>query len=87
MRRQSSHTFVGMALLCLTVPMGSPLQAAPEPLPPDPMIQSLVSMVSADTLESHVLTMVDFFTRNTVSDTTSPTQGIGAARQMGFQVA
>ena len=50
MRRRSSRTFVGLALLYLGLPIASPGAQTPAPLPPDPMIQSLVNMVSADTL-------------------------------------
>lgn len=65
----------GLLLLGATGP-----GADPAPLPTDPAIESLVGMVSADSLEAYVNTMADFFTRHANSDTTSPTQGIGAAR-------
>ena len=47
----------------------------------DPRIQKLVAAVSHERLERLLTTLVSFGTRNTLSDTTSPTRGIGAARQ------
>jgi hypothetical protein len=51
--------------------------------PPDrqPVLRELVGEVSADTLRSVLTKLVGFGTRNTLSDTLSPTRGIGAARR------
>jgi len=47
----------------------------------DPRIQALVAAVSEERLKMLVETLAGFHTRNTLSDTTSSTRGIGAARQ------
>jgi len=49
-------------------------------LPLNPEVQALVDSVSAARIEASVVRLVGFFTRHTVSDTTSLTIGIGAAR-------
>lgn len=46
----------------------------------DPAIKNMVEEVSADYLEASVRKLVSFGTRHTLSDTTSKTTGIGAAR-------
>ncbi|QKJ31432.1 M20/M25/M40 family metallo-hydrolase [Mucilaginibacter mali] len=46
----------------------------------DPAIKQLVDEVSAQNVESIVRKLVSFKTRHTMSDTTSKTEGIGAAR-------
>ena len=72
-------TFPGCAAAALLL-TGAAASADPSPLPADPAIQTLVDMVSPDSLESHVAALAGFHNRNTVSDTLSATQGIGAAR-------
>src|SRR6476646_8985010 len=54
----------------------------PTPLmpPADPAIQKLVDEISAKNLEADIRKLVSFGTRHTLSDTQSPTRGIGAAR-------
>lgn len=47
----------------------------------DPAIAQMVREVNADSLQSYVRAMVAFGTRNTLSNQTSPTRGIGAARK------
>lgn len=47
----------------------------------DPQIYDIVDAVSADRLESDIRTLAGFGTRHTMSDTTSDTRGIGAARR------
>src|SRR4029079_6415791 len=47
----------------------------------DPRIESLVAAISVDRLKALDTTLVGFGTRNTLSDATSKTRGIGAARQ------
>lgn len=49
--------------------------------PTDPRIEKLVASISEERLQRLLETLVSFGTRNTMSDTTSPTRGIGAARQ------
>ncbi|MDP4247851.1 MAG: M20/M25/M40 family metallo-hydrolase [Bacteroidota bacterium] len=46
----------------------------------DPEIESMVREVSPDSLQSYIKSMVSFGTRSTVSSTTDPKRGIGAAR-------
>ena len=46
----------------------------------DPIIESMVSEINSDSLKSHIQNLVKFGTRNTLSTTTDPKKGIGAAR-------
>lgn len=46
----------------------------------DPQIQSMAAEVSKDSLQSYIKKLVSFGTRNTLSSTTDPKRGIGAAR-------
>jgi hypothetical protein len=46
----------------------------------DPVIESLVSEINADSLKSHIQNLVKFGTRSTLSTTSDPKRGIGAAR-------
>jgi hypothetical protein len=55
--------------------------ADPVPLPADPQVLALVNQLHQDSLYADVASLVNFHTRHTYSDTTSATQGIGAARQ------
>src|SRR4030095_4285284 len=59
---------------------------AQEITPPaaDPRIQKIVASISEDRLSALLQTLAGFGTRNTLSDTSSPTRGIGAARQWIF---
>ena len=54
---------------------------APENAALDPRIEKLVASVSEDRLQQLLQKLVSFGTRNTLSDATSTTRGIGAARQ------
>lgn len=47
----------------------------------DPVIEKMTAEVNADSLRSYILKLVSFGTRSTLSTTTSPTKGIGAARE------
>jgi hypothetical protein len=47
----------------------------------DQKIYDIIESVSADRLEADITTLADFGTRHTLSDTTSDTRGIGAARR------
>jgi hypothetical protein len=49
-------------------------------LPLNPVVQALVDSVSVERIQQSVLTMIDFHTRNSASDTTSLTTGTGATR-------
>ena len=46
----------------------------------DPVIENMVNEVNADTLKSYINKLVSFGTRHTLSTTTDPRKGIGAAR-------
>src|SRR5476651_177948 len=46
----------------------------------DPKIEQMVNEVSSKNIEAIVRKLVSFKTRHTLSDTTSKTEGIGAAR-------
>jgi peptidase M28-like protein len=50
----------------------------------DTRISKLVASISESRMEQLLRTLASFGTRNTLSDTTSPTRGIGAARQWIF---
>jgi len=61
-----------------------PLRAQGDaPVPParDMRISAIIDSVSAARIERDIRTLVGFGTRNTLSDTLSPTRGIGAARR------
>lgn len=47
----------------------------------DPVIEKLAAEVNADSLKSYIQKLVSFGTRSTLSSTTHPTRGIGAARE------
>jgi hypothetical protein len=69
------------AFLLLLAPLTALAQKPAPLLPPaDPAIQMLVDEISAKNLEADVRKLVSFGTRHTLSDTQSPTRGIGAAR-------
>ena len=53
----------------------------PERSVADPRIERLIASVSGQRLEQLLTKLVSFGTRETLSDTTSPVRGIGAARQ------
>src|SRR5262245_37814012 len=50
----------------------------------DPRIVKLVASISEQRLQQIEEKLTSFVTRNTLSDTTSPVRGIGAARQWIF---
>ncbi len=63
-------------------PVLAQAQATGAPPPAvDPQIEAMMPEVSPEHLRSYVQAMVDFGTRHTLSDTTSDTRGIGAARR------
>ncbi len=51
----------------------------------DPAIEQMVKEISSDSLRSHVLKMVSFGTRHTLSSVTDKKKGIGAAREWVVQ--
>ena len=46
----------------------------------DPVIEQMVAQVNADSVQSYIQQLVKFDTRSTISTTTDPKKGIGAAR-------
>ena len=68
-----------LILMCLALPAIAAAQGAPRP-DADPRIEKLVAAVSEQRLRELLTRLVSFGTRNTLSDQTSPTRGIGAAR-------
>jgi hypothetical protein len=47
----------------------------------DPVLEKMVAEVNADSLKSYIYKLVSFGTRSTLSTTTHPAKGIGAARE------
>jgi Peptidase family M28 len=73
--------------LLLAAALAIPAVAAADTTPPpsiDPRIVKLVESISEDRLETLLRTLVGFGTRNTLSDASSTTRGVGAARQWIF---
>ena len=68
---------ISLFALLLGATVGS---AAPAPKP-NPQIASVVKEISADKIEANIRKLVSFGTRHTLSDATSETRGIGAARR------
>ena len=78
--RPHRHAFLAAAVvLSVAIPGAqSPADGA------DPRIQQLVASISEARLRTLVTTLAGFGTRETLSTTSSPTRGIGAARQWIF---
>src|SRR5687768_13078606 len=68
-----------LLMLCLIVPSVAAAQTAPRP-DADPRIEKIVASISEERLKELLTKLVSFGTRNTLSDQTSTTRGIGAAR-------
>jgi hypothetical protein len=68
-----------MVGLLVAMPCVSNAQNAPRP-DADPRIEQIVASISEARLKELLTKLVSFGTRNTLSDQTSPTMGIGAAR-------
>jgi hypothetical protein len=95
MRTRIVSTALAAVLLGPASPVSVSAQAQAQPPAPgapaaavrpdaDPRIQALVAAISVDRLRTLDTTLVGFGTRNTLSNQTSPTRGIGAARQWIF---
>src|SRR5262245_58462806 len=81
-------TLVPSLIFFVAAVQGSPepqngLQNGPIP-DADTRIEKLVASISEQRLQQIEEKLTSFLTRNTLSDTTSPTRGIGAARQWIF---
>jgi acetylornithine deacetylase/succinyl-diaminopimelate desuccinylase-like protein len=71
---------LSVALLAIALALPATAWAqAPRP-DADPRIEKIVASISEERLKSLLEKLVSFGTRNTLSDQTSTTQGIGAAR-------
>jgi hypothetical protein len=68
-------------LAVLAMDSGARAQAPAPASPVDPRIVKLIDSISEERLQQLLTKLVSFGTRNTLSDATSPTRGIGAARQ------
>lgn len=70
-------------LLCAIagVLLAACLEAQPSVVDVDPRIEALVASISEERLEELLTQLVSYETRHTLSDPTSTTRGIGAARQ------
>jgi hypothetical protein len=51
----------------------------------DPEVRQMLNSVSADSMRTYLTALVGFGTRHTMSDTLSPTRGIGAARRYIYE--
>src|SRR5512145_981783 len=69
------------AWLLTALAAGTASAQVPTPPARDVRIDGLVAAISADRIEADVRRLVGFGTRHTLSDTLSPTRGIGAARR------
>ncbi len=74
--------FLAVATI-LATPATARAQDPPAGLPAevDPRIQDIIGAVSPERIERAIRTLAGFGTRHTLSDTTSTTRGIGAARR------
>jgi Zn-dependent M28 family amino/carboxypeptidase len=68
-------------LFPLILILAYPYMVQSQDLTIDPQMYEIIDKVSADRLESDIRTLAGFGTRHTMSDTTSNTRGIGAARR------
>jgi Zn-dependent M28 family amino/carboxypeptidase len=68
-----------IAVLVLLVQTSASAQSTPRP-DADPRVETIVAAVSEQRMRDMLARLVSFGTRNTLSDQTSPTRGIGAAR-------
>jgi hypothetical protein len=69
------------ALLISVLIAGSAAADSPAPSSDHPLLRQIVAEVSPDELHATIEHLVGFGTRHTLSDTTSDTRGIGAARR------
>ena len=79
MSRIVSVVFAALFLFAVA-PAQAQHDSAPPP-PVDPRIHDIVAAISAERVEADIRALAGFGTRHTLSDTTSETRGIGAARR------
>jgi len=75
---------ITIAALAMLVVVSPGTMRAAAPADTDPRIAKLVAAVSESRMEQLLQTLVSFGTRNTLSDPSSSTRGVGAARQWIF---
>jgi hypothetical protein len=68
-------------ILMLGAALSASSSASARPAPKQPLLKALATQVSAERLQATDSRLVAFGTRHTLSDTTSETRGIGAARR------
>ncbi|GAB1406173.1 M20/M25/M40 family metallo-hydrolase [Thermomonas brevis] len=74
-----------LTALAIALPAAAPAFAQGEPPPAaNPLLDAIGTAPSVATIERDIRTLVGFGTRHTLSDTTSDTRGIGAARRWIF---
>jgi hypothetical protein len=78
---RGTRRIIATAIICSALCAADAVAQAPAGPDLDPRIEKLVAAISQSRLERLMTTLVAFGTRNTLSDTTSATRGIGAARQ------
>ncbi|HQT91617.1 MAG TPA: M20/M25/M40 family metallo-hydrolase, partial [Candidatus Kryptobacter bacterium] len=67
-------------IFALKPPKSSPADNGDSSLSARDVVMKVLDAISADSIHTYDLKLVSFGTRHTMSDTTSPTRGIGAAR-------
>ncbi|HVC19124.1 MAG TPA: M20/M25/M40 family metallo-hydrolase [Vicinamibacterales bacterium] len=72
-------------LVVVATPSTAPAQEAGDHITRDPQIVKLLGAISPDRLIATVRKLQSFHTRNLMSETDSPTRGIGAARRWIFE--
>ena len=73
-----NQKFISALTLCFVITLFT--ASAPKKEKPDPKITQLLKDISSKNIETTILKLVSFGTRNTLSAQDSPTRGIGAAR-------
>ena len=76
-----SRTLLAAAIAAATTSAFAAQPAAPDLNRHQPEIDKIVSEISAQRIEGYIRKLVSFGTRHTMSDATSDTRGIGAARR------
>ncbi len=76
-----------IAIACATLPLTTPVLAKDIKAPPSEVMKlyDIANAPSPERIRSDIQTLVDFGTRHSLSDTTSKTRGIGAARRWVFE--
>ena len=78
------HRYVFLSLLLLSELLHAQQATVPPPPAADPRLYAIAEAPDPARIEADVTTLVNFGTRHTLSDTTSDTRGIGAARRWVF---